>query len=155
MKPEPRTATLRLGDLNGVTYVFFGHRQFNCGGHAGTGRHLLCASCTARSAAVIAVRRVSIGVCAAAGHRRGRVDASGRTHAAAWYCGVRILVLFSFFLAVVGLDHWFRYYHVDEEGALQVFGQRTRPATYVYVIVLFALAAFYSGQPIPFIYFEF
>ena len=60
-----------------------------------------------------------------------------------------------FFLAVVGLDHWFRYYHVDEEGALQVFGQRTRPATYVYVIVLFALAAFYSGQPIPFIYFEF
>ena len=60
-----------------------------------------------------------------------------------------------FFLVMVAADHWFKYYHVNSNGAFEVFGKRTKSSTYLYVVGMLVLAATFSGQPIPFIYFEF
>lgn len=60
-----------------------------------------------------------------------------------------------FFLLMTAVDHWFKYYHVNRQGGLEVFGRRSKAMTYLYVTLMLGLAATFSGQPIPFIYFEF
>ncbi len=64
---------------------------------------------------------------------------------------VPILVM----LFLVYVDHKFKYYAINEKGTVEVFKKHSKPLTYFYAWALFTLAMFFSGERIPFIYFEF
>jgi len=59
------------------------------------------------------------------------------------------------FLILVWLDHKFKYYAVNQQGQLDVFKKRSKVHTFIYLGLMFLMAVFFHGEPVPFIYFEF
>ena len=60
-----------------------------------------------------------------------------------------------FFVAMMLLDHVFKYYTVDRNMNIEFYQNRSKRLTFVYVWILFTLSVLFSGESLPFIYFEF
>jgi len=60
-----------------------------------------------------------------------------------------------FFIVILFIDHWFKYYTVNDKGHVVVFDLRSKKTTFLYIWAMFTLALFFSGNTLPFIYFEF